>query len=586
MESLHDSANARGDREPVARPSPAAGFSGVSPLRDLTERDARETRGRDAHATRFLSRAGLLLLLLAALTGCVSHRAASPAAFAQALSRPEETSLGARVAEMAERHPGLSGFHVLDANIEAFQARAQLADAAQKTLDVQSYIILGDTTGRLLAQRILAAADRGVRVRILADDINLVFRDSWITRLDAHTNIELRVFNPFLGTRTSWLLILRDLAEAGRLTRRMHNKLFVADNTVAITGGRNIGDEYYAARTDLNFEDLDVLAAGPVVRDLSRSFDDYWNSEWAYPVGEWKSESEKAADMLKARQAAAHPPATPTGRLFSDVLAHADLLERFFDGQLSLDWAQARVVYDRPAKISGGTDEDSGIRVVPKVWSLVQEVREELIVISPYFVPGEEGMALFRQLRRRGVRVRILTNSLGSTDVALAQTGYERYRRALLHDGVEIYELRPSAMSRPLDRRWFRRHATRPQSTLHAKSYVFDRKTVFVGSMNLDYRARYLNTELGLIIDSPAVAGRIAALFEESALPQHSYRLALEPFRVLPSPKHVGEPIQEWPVWITEEKGRTVRYEHEPHVSFGRSLKTEFLALLPLEGQL
>jgi cardiolipin synthase C len=529
---------------------------------------------------------GALSLLFVGLAGCVSHRATPPALVVQALSRPEETSLGAQVAAQARRHPGLSGFHVLDANIEAFQARAQLADAAQKTLDVQSHIILGDTTGRLLAQRILAAADRGVRVRILADDINLVFRDSWITRLDAHPNIELRVFNPFLGARTSWLLILRDLAEAGRLTRRMHNKLFVADNAVAIMGGRNIGDEYYAARADLNFEDLDVLAAGPVVRELSRSFDDYWNSEWAYPVGEWKSESEKAKDMLRIRQAAAHRPATPTARLFSDVLAHADLLERLFDGQLRLDWGQARVVYDRPAKVSGGTEEDSGIRVVPKVWSLVQGVREELIVISPYFVPGQEGVALFRQLRQRGVRVRILTNSLGSTDTSLAQNGYVRYRRALLQAGVEIHELRPSAMSRPLDRRWFRRHATRPQSSLHAKAFIFDRQTVFVGSMNLDYRARYLNTELGLIIDSPEVAGKIASLFEESALPQHSYRMALEPFAVLPSPKHVGEPVQQWPVWITEEKGRTVRYFHEPRVSFGRSLGAGFLALLPLEGQL
>ncbi len=535
---------------------------------------------------RRLGWVGALGLSLAALGGCVSHRAVAPATVSTALSRPEETRLGAQVAALAEGHPGRSAVRVLDANIEAFQARAQLADAAQKTLDVQSYIILGDTTGRLLAQRLLNAADRGVRVRILADDINLVFRDSWITRLDAHTNIELRVFNPFLGARTSWLLILRDLAEAGRLTRRMHNKLFVADNAAAIMGGRNIGDEYYAARTDLNFEDLDVLVAGPVVRELSRSFDEYWNSEWAYPVGEWKSERERANDMLKVRRGAQLGPVTPSQRLFSEVLTQADPPERLLQGPGRLDWAQTRVFYDRPAKVEGGTGADSGIRVIPEVWSRVDEVQNELIVISPYFVPGREGMALFRKLRQRGVRVRILTNSLGSTDTALAQPGYERYRRALLQAGVEIHELRPSAMSRALDRRWFRRHATRPQSSLHAKAYVFDRKTVFVGSMNLDNRARYLNTELGLMIDSPEVAGRIAALFDESALSQHSYRMALEPFRVLPSPKHVGEPVQEWPVWITEEKGRTVRYEHEPHVSLGRRLGTGFLALLPLEGQL
>jgi cardiolipin synthase C len=548
-----------------------------SPIRPL---------GRALQGARCLRQAGTLCLLLAALAGCVSRRTVLPATVSEALSRPEQTRLGAQVAAQAGLHPGLSGVYVLDANIEAFQARAQLADAAQKTLDVQSHIILGDTTGRLLAQRILAAADRGVRVRILADDISLVFRDSWITRLDAHPNIQMRVFNPFLGARTSWFLILRDVAEAGRLTRRMHNKLFAADNAVAIMGGRNIGDEYYAARADLNFEDLDVLVAGPVVRDLSRSFDEYWNSEWAYPVRDWKSEREQDNDLQKIRKAARPGPVTPTQRLFSDVLARADLLERLDGGQLRLDWAKARVIYDRPDKVSGGTAQDSGIKVIPEIWSLIEDVRDELIVISPYFVPGEEGTALLCKLRRRGVRVRILTNSLGSTDTGLAQTGYTPYRRALLHEGIEIHELKPSAMSRPLDRRWLRRHATRPQSSLHAKAYVFDRKTVFVGSMNLDNRARYLNTELGLILDSPAVAGRIAALFEESALPQHSYRMALQPFLVLHSPRHVGEPVQEWPVWITEEMGRAVRYDHEPHVSVCRRLGTGFLALLPLESQL
>lgn len=528
-----------------------------------------------------------LAMLLGLASGCAFRRADVVAKPSYALPHPEETRLGQQVAGQAQKHPGQSGFYILDSNVEAFQARAQLAMTAEKTLDVQSYIIWGDRTGRMLAERILNAADRGVRVRILVDDVNVVWKDSWITRLDAHPNIELRVFNPFLGTRTSWVLVLWDFLEAVRLSRRMHNKIFMADNAAAITGGRNIGDEYFAARADVNFEDLDVLAVGPAVRDLSTSFDDYWNSEWAYPVEAWKSDRERQKDIQRARQAAESPNPRERKSPFQEELCKTNLLQQVLDGEVPLDWAKARVVYDRPKKINGNSGKESGIHVIPEVWSLVEEVQQELIVISPYFVPGEEGTALFRELRKRGVRIKILTNSLGSTDVALAQTGYARYRRTLLHDGIELYELKPTAMSRAKDRRWLRRRATRPQTSLHAKAYIFDRKTVFVGSMNLDNRAHYLNTELGLIVDSPEMAQKLAALFEESTQPQHSYRMTLETTPITASPKVLSlQSPRAWPVWNTETQGKPVTYEHEPHVSVWRKFITSVLMLLPLESQL
>jgi cardiolipin synthase C len=531
---------------------------------------------------------GLAVLgaLVATLSGCVIQRNGCVATSSRALAHPEETRLGGQVTAKAEQHPGRTGFYILDSNLDAFRARVELAEVAQQTLDVQSYIIWGDRTGRTLAERILNAADRGVRVRILVDDVQVVWRDSWITRLDAHPNIELRVFNPFLGTRTFALLVLWDFLESGRLTRRMHNKLFVADNAVAIMGGRNIGDEYFAARPDLNFEDLDVLAMGPAVEELSRSFDQFWNSEWAYPLERWKSEKDLAKDIGKARRAVEGQREEDKDLFFGETLGQGGILSRILGNELGLDWAGARVVYDLPAKITTNNRKDPAIHVVPEVWSLVENVRNELIVISPYFVPGKKGMALFRQLRQRGVRIRILTNSLGSTDTSLAQTGYARYRKALLEEGVELYELKPSAMSRRRDRRWFRRHATRPQTSLHAKAFVFDRQTLLVGSMNLDHRAHYLNTELGLIIDSPVLAEKTAALFEESIQPQHSYRMALAPFHRVTSPKLAAEPVQEWPVWISGEQGREVRHSHEPRVSFCRKLKVGFLKLLPLESQL
>lgn len=518
--------------------------------------------------------------------GCALHHRRPMVQPSHALTNQFTTTLGQRTQRAAARHPGLTGLRLLDSNLEALVARVEMAEAAENTLDLQSYIIWGDASGRLLAGRILEAADRGVRVRVLVDDINIVWKDSWITRLDAHPRIEVRVFNPFLGRRTSWLLVLRDLVEAGRLTRRMHNKLFVADNAVAIMGGRNIGDEYFAARPDRNFEDLDVIVVGAGVSDLSRSFDAYWNSSWAFPLAHWKSEREQNRDIRKLRAGVSGDPERPLPEAFQEALEQMRLLDDLLNDGTELNWGRARVVYDRPQKISGGDANGSGIQVLPEVWDLVAAVQEELIIISPYFVPGQRGADLLRALRQRGVRIRILTNSLGSTDVSLAQTGYYRYRRRLLEAGVELYELRPTAMSRLADQRWFRRHATRPQTSLHAKAFVFDRQRILVGSMNFDQRAHYLNTELGLVIEQPEAASRLAALFEESIQPRHSYRMELRTFERVTSPKLADQPGGRWPVWIAELEGREVSFSQEPDVSVLRKIWAGLLGLLPLEGQL
>jgi cardiolipin synthase C len=545
-------------------------------------------RPRESPSATRSGRPALLgaLALAAFVSGCAFRHGAPVVQPSHALADPVLTPLGKQVSALVTNHPGLSGVHVLDSNLEALVARVEMADAAASTLDLQSYIIWGDASGRLLAGRILQAADRGVRVRVLVDDVNVVWKDSWITRLDAHPNVELRVFNPFLGRRSSWLLVVRDFLEAGRLARRMHNKLFVADNAVAIMGGRNIGDEYFAARLDMNFEDLDVVVLGAAVEDLSRSFDDYWNCAWAYPLAAWKSDREKTRDARKAREAVLSEPTRPLPATFREALEQTKVLQPLFDDAALLAWGRARVVYDRPKKVGGGDKHGTGIEVIPEIWDLISRVREELIVISPYFVPGQRGADLLRALRQRGVRVRILTNSLGSTDVGLAQTGYSRYRRRLLDDGVELHELKPTAMSRPIDRRWFQRHATRPQTSLHAKAFIFDRQTVFVGSMNLDARAHYLNTELGLILENASAAAELASLFEESIQPEHSYRMELQTFERVTSPKLADQPGGRWPVWITEQNGREVTHPHEPGVSLLRKVWVGLLGLLPMEAQL
>jgi putative cardiolipin synthase len=523
-------------------------------------------------------------LWLLACAGCLGRYTAAPDRASFALSHSQPTRLGEATVAQTRQHPGESGVFVLDSNVEGFQARAQLVDQAQKTLDVQTYIFWGDLTGRLLAERILNAADRGVRVRILVDDLNVAWKDEWVTRLDAYTNVEVRVFNPFLGIHTAWPLVLWDMTQTGRLSRRMHNKMFVADNAVAIAGGRNIGDQYFAQRDDFNFQDLDVMVIGPSVQELSGIFDEYWNSKWACPVEAWREKGKNAKD---ARQEVGPPPTGLPPDFPVTSSDTADMLQQLLKGTLPLDWSPIRVVYDEPKKMNGKTGPESGIRVLPDVWSLLGEVRDDLIVISPYFVPGEEGVACFRELRRRGVRIRILTNSLGSTDLALAQTGYARYRRQLLDEGVEIYELKPSALGRPKDRRRSRHHASHPQAGLHTKAFILDRKTALVGSMNLDKRAYYLNTELGLVIESPEVARKLAGLFEESTQPGFCYRMGLVTVPATGSPKMKELwPAYKWPVWTTEEQGRTVSYSRQPDSTLWRNFLYGFLMLLPMEGEL
>lgn len=528
----------------------------------------------------------LFSLLVIALAGCTFARNGGRPMPPSPPLRAGETQIEKVVQAQAAEQDGKSGFYVLDSNLEAFLARADLVSSARRTLDVQSYIIRGDVTGRLLVERLFDAADRGVRVRVLVDDVSVMWKDSSIAWLDSYPNIDVRVFNPFIGLRTSWALVLYDFIHAGRLTRRMHNKMFAVDNSVAIVGGRNIGDEYFAARDDVAFMDLDVLVAGPAVRDLTTSFDEYWNSEWAYPVAEFRNKSERAQgrDLRKLRVKIQSHMAQDERTDFAEAMRKSDLLERLLSGKLPLDWAKARVIYDRPTKIDGNPSLGNPIKVSPRVWELAQGVQDELIVFSPYFVPGEDGVALFAALRKRGVRVRLLTNSLRSTDVTLAHTGYARYRQALLRAGVELYELKPSALNGHKDWKLLQRRAM--AASLHTKAFVFDRRKVLVGSMNLDNRAYYLNTELGLVIDSPEVSRKIVRLFEDSVQRKNSYELGLETFTISGSPKQGGVQACERPVWQTEEKGRPVRFTHEPHASLWLQFWSNMLMMLPLEGQL
>jgi phosphatidylserine/phosphatidylglycerophosphate/cardiolipin synthase-like enzyme len=427
----------------------------------------------------------------------------------EALQTPDSTTLG-RLAAHASEGRNLSGVRLLSSGAEAFASLLALADHAEKTLDLQYYIVTQEESSRLLFEHVRAAAERGVRVRLLVDDLNTAGEDRGFMRLGQHPNIEVRLFNPFAGGRFAmWTRFLAAASDIPRINHRMHNKLFVADNAIAITGGRNIGDQYFTRDRNSNFIDLDVVAAGPIVPQLSASFDAFWNSRYAYPIA-----------------ALAPPvPVEADPRLFDDEVPEdgADFLERDLGrGVLPFRWVPATVLADRPAKIASESSPDEEETIANDLSALIRSAQQECIIISPYFVPGKDGIALLRELVRRGVHIRILTNSLASTDSPLAHIGYSHYRVDLLHLGVELSEVRPK-----LGLTRMRFHPFRSShASLHAKAVVIDQKTVFIGSLNMDARSARTNSELGLVIRSGEIARQVTSLLDDISA-DGSYRLQL-----------------------------------------------------------
>lgn len=469
----------------------------------------------------------LALMALLGLAGCagtldIDAPRAATVAVAPTLDSPLKTQVAAQIP------PGLSGFHLLDSGHAALAARLSLAERATHTLDVQTYLYHNDTTGKLLAATLLAAAERGVRVRMLIDDIDSTDKELGLATLNAHPNIEVRLFNPF-RTRGANLLVRgwQVLQDHVRLNRRMHNKVFIADNLVAIAGGRNIGDEYFEAHRDFAFVDLDVLAAGAVVADLSNAFDMYWNSEAAVPASALPIVPE-AGRLLRAKQFLAD---FRTRRLDSDygrALSAADPVPALLAGTSRWQRAKASLIVDPPEKVMGPGVPTSELMAGQLAGLWINPERRALIV-SAYFVPGAMGMAYFRYWRHQGVQVDVLTNAFAASDVPLVHAGYANYRVPLLELGVNLYELKPVA--EPHGGRLRDLASGSSRASLHAKAFVLDDKQVFIGSFNFDPRSVHLNTEMGLVIESPELAHQLTAIAEDAMRPERSYRpqLVFEP---------------------------------------------------------
>ena len=496
------------------------------------------------------------LILTVFLFACTTLPKDIPKVPSNAAEPREDTRIGKAVGRDAINHPGDSGFYMLPSDMDAFIARAFLIDGADQTLDLQYYIVSNDLCVDFLMERLISAADRGVRIRLLFDDLGNGLSESQMWLLDSHPNIELRLFNPKGSLR--------------QLNHRMHNKAFIADNIIGIVGGRNLADEYFGASKNSNFADMDIIAAGPIVKDISKSFDIYWNCEWAIPY-EYLSAKKPGDDEIKnSLKSLKETNKKAMDSEYAVRLKESDFLNRILNGKFTYSWAKGYVVYDLPEKISGKGTMDSDANLMTKLLPLAKDTKSELILVSPYFVPNKTIIDLVGMMRSSGIKVRITTNSLASTDVISVYSGYAKYRKALLEKGVELYEMRAEPGEKGKESR--SKIIGSYQGSLHAKFYIFDRKEAFIGSRNLDARSRELNTEIGIFVQSPEIAEQAAKMFEVSTMPQYTYKLELSDKSRL--------------VWKSEENGKEVIYTHEPMTSLWRRFSAGFISILAPESQL
>jgi putative cardiolipin synthase len=560
---------------------------------------------------------GCFALLVFAGVGCGTLPDLHDRISSQAVAPVRNASLGA--APDLSRPQGLSGVATLQDGPESFAARVALARFSRQSLDMQYYIWDGDLSGTYLMSEVLDAADRGVRVRLLLDDhpsgglvegvlqqlasaarafgaeledgfakvtpqtmqshhriralmdeVNSGGRDLVGAALDTHPNIEVRMFNPN-KSRHGFARMVHLVADFGRLNRRMHNKIFAADNQLAVVGGRNIGDKYYGLHPEHNWRDLDMLVRGPVVRDISTSFDDFWNSEWAVPVAAftWKTRSDRRLSDLR-HELDAFFEAEKDARLreLDDDTIVADRLRKASSRMVH---APARVVADRPVKFH----RNGEAVVADALAALADGSHHEILVESAYFVPEKRTFSRMEQRVAEGVTVCTLTNSLASTNHLTVHAGYIRHRKDLLRSGVRMHELKPAKG----EARRFGFLVRDSRAGIHTKAVVFDRERVFVGTFNLDPRSAELNTEIGIVVDSPVVSRQVADFIREGMSPDLSWHVQLG----RPGHVHTGDRRM---CWCSGDPAMPHIVSHEPDTDFLTRILLHIVSRLPIQKQL
>jgi cardiolipin synthase C len=486
-----------------------------------------------------------------------------------ALADPQDTAFGARFESLSQAHSGASAFHILNVGVDGLLTRIQMIDAAQKSLDLQYFIFRGDMTGQLIVSALSRAAARGIAIRLLVDDGDTVGGDEQVLALRSQPGIQVRVFNPFRYRGHN--PVLRALEFAGnsaRLDYRMHNKLLVADNAIALIGGRNVGNQYFQVDPDSQFADDEVFVAGPMTQTLSQEFDEFWNGDMVVPA--------QALGGLPAYSKPASLPVVRGGGL--DYLARIDSDEPY-RGLISredlLTWTSARLVYDSPDKKYIEQREKRGRLMSQAVEQEIAGAQREVLIVSPYFVPSDPELSLLEALHARGAGAKVLTNSLEAAPNLAAQSGYDKVRVRLLRAGVKLYEVR-AMLDDNRGSGQTGRVSQNGNYALHAKLYVFDRRRCFIGSWNYDQRSLKINTEMGLLVDDPTLATHVGRRVDSMMMPGAAYQVLLD------SDSSGGAKL----VWETEVDHQRLRFSKEPSRGWLKREREKLLQLLPLQPEL
>ena len=482
-----------------------------------------------------------------------------------------QTTLAQIIQPLQEQHPELTGYLVLFEPLEALSARLRLIDKAEKTLDLQYYIWDNDKVGALALHALIRAADRGVRVRLLIDDNNAKSTEGIFLALAQHPNIEVKLFNPYRFRKYRALDMILDLK---RINRRMHNKSFIADHQVALIGGRNMTNQYYNVSDNYQFSDVDVMLVGTAVKDISNSFDEYWNHEYAYKVQEVVKQSAHRLSYDSLKQQLDEHYKRITVQNYLDLTSNSQAIDSLMSRDIPLDWVKAEVVKDSPDKIKSKAKKKEHLN-----FQLIQQLEQpekNVDLISAYFVPEKKGAKMLTDLAEDGIKVRVLTNSFKANDVAVVHAFYGKYRQNLLEHGVQLYEFLPALNKNDLDR-----HTEAlakkakvnlkglSRSSLHAKLMALDEKQVFIGSFNFDPRSAYLNTEIGVLLNSPPLARAVHTTMDEN-LSKYAYKLVLDANKKI--------------TWQRQTPQGPVIYTKEPRMKWWQRAGIKMLSWLPIEG--
>ncbi|MFT4020209.1 MAG: phospholipase D family protein [Acinetobacter sp.] len=483
------------------------------------------------------------------------------------------TTLSKMLKTEQHMHPDLTGYHVLYDPLEAISARLSLINKAEKSLDLQYYIWDNDNIGALALYDIIRAADRGVKVRLLIDDNNAKKMDGVLLALDQHTNIQVKLYNPYRFRNFRALDMLLDLK---RINRRMHNKTFIVDHQLALIGGRNMTNQYFNASDNYQFSDIDVLLAGKAVGEISQSFDDYWNDSYAFPVRQLVNPQKHRLRYAALKEQLETHYKLATMQNYLNLANHSNNFDQWLTFNPDFEWVKAVVVKDSPNKIRDQAQPEDYLNTQLRHYSQVPT--KTVDIISAYFVPEQQGTAILSKMANEGINVRVLTNSFKANDVWLVHAFYSKYREDLLKSGVKLYEFLPA-----LDKHSLNPHNEEiskkakislkglSRSSLHAKLMTVDNKQVFIGSFNLDPRSAKLNTEIGVLLDSPNLAQAIHTAMDRS-INSYSYELMLNPEQKIN--------------WMLKQPTIQKVYKQEPKMKWWQKAGLKIISWLPIEGMM